>query len=318
VKHWRIRQPRAPRHVWWQLSWPNELDPKAVAAFLRALAASHQGGTIAVETVATNSGITHYLAVPAQEAAGIAQVARSLLPQVRLTEVEHAPEVQPSRAYRLHLSSHRRPLATAEPEAIAHGLLAGLQTLQRGEQLVVQWLLGPRMRAVAIPTKFRDFSKETWWQAALAAPLGAPEQVDPEFRKAIRDKQGLVGWRAVARIGVRGTTPTREELLVRRVLGSLRAAEGPSLRLQVRRTRVQPLVSVLPPWWWPSVINWGELVGLTGWPLGKVELPGIARVGHRLLPASTTVPTHGRVIADGTAPGSERPLALSVRDSLQH
>ncbi|MDP9164524.1 MAG: type IV secretion system DNA-binding domain-containing protein [Actinomycetota bacterium] len=318
MKHWRIRQPRPPRHVWWRLSWPNELDPKAVGAFLRALAASHQGGTIVIETVATETGIEHWLAVPGQAAAGVAQLARTLLPQVRIAEADRAPELTPRRVYRLHLSSHRRPLLSAEPEAIAHGLLAGLQTLQRGEQLVVQWLLGPRMRAVAIPTKFRDFSKETWWQAALAAPLGAPEQVDPEFRKAIHEKQGLSGWRGVARIGVRGTTPLREELLVRRVLGALRAAEGPSLRLQVRRTRLQPLASASAPWWWPSVINWAELVGLTGWPLGKVELPSIARVGHRLLPAGTALPSRGRVIADGTAPGSERPLALSVRDSLQH
>lgn len=318
MKHWRIRQPRAPRHVWCQLSWPNELDSKAVGSFLRALAASHQGGTIAIETVATSSGITHYLAVPGQASAAVTQLARSLLPQVRLTELVVGPVVRPARAYHLHLSSHRRPLLSAEPEAVAHSLLAGLHTLQRGEELVVQWLLGPRMRAVAIPNQFRDFSKETWWQAALAAPLGAPEQVDPEFRKAMREKQGLAGWRAVARIGVRGATPSREQLLVRRVLGSLRAAEGPSLRLQVRRARIQPLVSVTAPWWWPSVINWGELVGLTGWPLGRVELPGVARVGHRLLPASSAVPSRGRVIADGTAPGSERPLALSVRDSLQH
>ena len=54
------------------------------------------------------------------------------------------------------------------------------------------------------------------------------------------------------------------------------------------------------------------------WPLGDVSLPGLSLGGTRALAPSAEIPRYGRVVLQSTYPGMERPLALSLPDSLRH
>jgi hypothetical protein len=57
---------------------------------------------------------------------------------------------------------------------------------------------------------------------------------------------------------------------------------------------------------------------LVAWPLGDVSLPGLSlQSGTALAPASD-IPSRGRVVMQSTYLGMERPLALSLPDSLRH
>jgi len=47
-------------------------------------------------------------------------------------------------------------------------------------------------------------------------------------------------------------------------------------------------------------------------------LPGLRLGGCRQLAPASDIPSHGRVVARSSFPGAERPLALSVTDSLRH
>src|SRR5439155_23622594 len=70
---------------------------------------------------------------------------------------------------------------------------------------------------------------------------------------------------------------------------------------------------------WPFLANARELVGLLGFPLNGVQLPGLPRSVARQLPPAVTMPTSGTVIAVSTYPGmTERPLALKTSDRLRH
>src|SRR6185437_2683563 len=82
----------------------------------------------------------------------------------------------------------------------------------------------------------------------------------------------------------------------------------------VRNLAGRHLPLVIPP----SLLNAAELAMLLGIPTGDVALPGLRFGGSRQLAPSVDIPRAGRVVAQSTYPGAERPLALSVTDSLRH
>jgi hypothetical protein len=240
------------------------------------------------------------------------------MPGLRLEPLDEVDQLSQRRAWQVRFTTHRRALRTEDAEVAARGVLTILGSLGKGESLVMQWVLGPRLGAVAIPNKFEDFTHDSYWKTLLSAPLGAPGPVDPEFRNALRDKQSIVGWRACLRIGARAGSVAREQQLLGQLVGALRVAEGPGVRLRVSPISSKGLRGASDPWRWPVVINRKEIVGLCGWPIGEQPTARVARSGHRPLAPHPTIPSDGRVVVDATYPGAERPLALNPPSALQH
>jgi len=102
------------------------------------------------------------------------------------------------------------------------------------------------------------------------------------------------------------------------ILASLRSAESPGVRLQLKREKPTGIALARPLKNWPTPVNVRELAALVGWPLGDEGYPGVKRSGARLLKVADTIPRHGRVVARSSYPGDERSLALNPKDALQH
>src|SRR5664279_5484833 len=82
----------------YRLSFPADLDPERVTAWLRSISGTLRGGgmlqglpTITLELWATNRGITHRLKVPWQYEPYIRPKLESLVPGVRLDKEEEHP-----------------------------------------------------------------------------------------------------------------------------------------------------------------------------------------------------------------------------------
>lgn len=304
------------------LVWPRSLDEKAVTAFFAALAAEATPSVAVFEVVARGGQIRHQLTLPSARSEHVLRQLRALVPGVHSQRVPvGSPAPAYGRAWRLKVSSHRRPLRSDNPAAVSLGILSALSGTHSGEVLCLQWLLGPRLRPVAIPNRFHDFTHESWWQTALSAPFGAPGPVDPEFRRALAAKQGLAGWRAVGRLAVHAATPARERQLLGNLLAAIRVAESPGLKVQAAATHPATVMQRQSPrwrWQWPNVLNEGEVIGLVGWPLGDAAVMGLIRGAAAVLPAAQVVPRVGRVIGDSSYGNGARPLAISVRDALHH
>ncbi len=314
---WPLPTPRPPL-AHYPLRFPRSLDETAVSAFFAALAAEANLSRAVFEVESEGGQVRHRLSLPRPAADSVLRRLQLAVPQVQVRPESETRPRPYQRAWRLQLSSHRRPLRVDNTEAVSLGLLSVLGSTRRGERLCLQWLLGPRLRAVAIPNRFEDFTHESWWQTLLSAPLGAPGPVDPEFRNALRAKQGLAGWRTLGRLAVTAATPAREQQLLLELLAALRVAESPGLKLLATHTRPSAVtLQQTPRWRWPSVLNEREVVGLVGWPLGEAALPGVERSGAVVLPPSSAIPRRGRVIGESVSE-PVRPVALSVRDSLQH
>jgi DNA helicase HerA-like ATPase len=313
----------------YQLQFPHGIKPEAVTDFLvglTGLVAPRYLRWLVVrsvvwETVADHSGISHRLLISIQHAETVLAALRAHLPGVRTTALAEVPAVKVSRAKQLGLSHAGRPLAVRSPVAVSSGILAAMQPLEPGERLVLQFAIQPAAptAAIAPATQLRYRVRSPFLPTSFSI---TPRQRTQQDVASERAKHAYPLLLATPRIGVLAQ-PDRAAALLRRMMASFHAANAAGVHffvrllpneIVVRNLTARHVPLVIPP----CPLNAAELGMLLGIPLGEVTLPGL-RVGQsRLLTPSIDIPRAGRVVAQSTFPGAERPLALSVPDSLQH
>lgn len=322
------------RRTWQQelvayvLRFPRGLDPSAVVAFLSGLsgivAPRHERPfvtrAVVFETSATPTGIQHHLIVPKTVAHVALSALRAALPAVSAQVDEDYEVPRPTLAAELGTSDHGRSLATDRAGSVANAILASLQPLGIGERLVMQWSLSP-LGPTSVPSRVQPRPVAASFWEALSGQ-SHPRPVDPEIVKAGRIKMQTPLFAGALRIGV-VARPTRERSLIMRLLAAFHTANAPGAHLH-RLSRLNDQVSRalahrhLPLLAWPCTVNAAELSGLLAFPVAPVALPGLSLGASRQLAPAADIPTTGRVLAEATFPGAERPLALSVPDSLRH
>lgn len=307
--------------TWLILRWPREVTPDHLTAAARMLASSG-GSPLILQATGTSSGVDHHLAVRSAHAGLVADHLRAALSGLSVVEVDAdtAREQQPvlNRAICLHLTSRRRPLRTDHAEDLTRTLLTALTHVGRGERLVLQWLLGPTLQPMVVPTRSPGMHPGGWSNALVRAAWSAPQPPDSQARTALRTKQGEPGWLAVGRVAVCAASPGRQERLLRQVLSALRGAHGPGVRFRAERDKPSRVSSAVVPWRWSMTLNTSELLAVSSWPVGlTAELP-VSSVSSRALAPDRIIPSRGRVLGVASMPGAERPVALSPSDSLRH
>lgn len=242
---------------------------------------------ITVETVATASGLAHYLSVPAGKGLLVVGQLRAAIPGLRAVPAEDVGDRWPELARELRGvgAGTLRTDTAAESNA---ALLASLQPLGPSEAVTVQWALGPTEPLPGWLLWLRSHQE--------AEPRRARQPVEPDLR-------------AVCRIGVRGPNP---EALLSRVFGAIHRADGPERRL-ARRLLPSAWVAFrlahgAAPVLSSSTLGADELATMIGFPISGPQLPGLGFAGSRALPPAPDVPTRGRVLGDAIATG--QPVAI--------
>jgi hypothetical protein len=307
------------QRIWFRLRWPNEVTPEQVAAALSSLnsyATPRGRDTLVLLAVGKRGDVTHYLAAPESRSGGARRQLEAAIGGLTVEPVEQPPGLKPRRAWRGWMSSRVRPLETSRPEARARSLLTALASTVGDEALVIRWVLGPVHRPVAV-RRHSDVDEiglglPPW----LAEVTGRRRPDDAETRRALADKQGRPGWRAVLHLGVVAVGRRRQRQLLGRLAGAIRAAQGPGAHVGFRPTLRSALDRL--PLRRPLMVNVDELPGVAGWPIGSTDELPVDRERSRLLPPDRAMPRGGRVVAESTYPGADRPLVLSARDALHH
>ncbi len=217
----------------------------------------------------------------------------------------------------VRLETANRALRTDQGEVATRSVLSALGRLATKETVTVQWLVGPRLAAIAVPNHVDELPSGSVTQHGRQIIDGG-RPVDGERRRALRYKVTQPGCRAAIRIGVSAGNRRRAKALAMSVLGGLRVLEGAGVKLTLVPCSYQRIVQVREPWAWPLRLNVGELAGLLCWPTGDGPFPGLPQARSRLLAASPSVAHSGRIVAESRMPGDRRPLALSATDSLLH
>ncbi len=303
--------------TWHRLRWPREVTSEQVGQIFRLLA-SAAGTPLVIETIGSVSGVEHRLAIPAARAAHVVDQCRASLPGLAVAEMPERSPVAVTAAVTLRLSTRRRSLRIDELPSVSHALLTALAHVRKDERLVLQWVLRRTLPAMPVPTQPYVLGHESWATALLSAPFGGPKPTDAELRSALRAKQAEPGWRVAGRIGVQAATPGRRRQLLRQVYGALLIAESPGVSFHLRRTNPAKLVRPERAWLLPLHLNATELATVSAWPVGVTSDLPVEKTGSRLVAPSRALARRGRVIGEATFPGRERPVALSVGDSLRH
>lgn len=299
---------------WFSVQWPRELADESVTALLRHFAASRRPRVICFEVRAHRGKLEYQVGVPAEDAERLSHVFASFLSGVLLEPLPHRSGQSLTHAIRLKLETRERALRTDAAEEIARSLITGLAATDR-ETVVVQWLLGHRLAPMYVSSDITGLPSTPQW--LWRSVVGKNEPLDARAQTELRRKVGDHGFRAMLRIGVDIPERRLAHHFLRRMVGSLRVAEGPDAGLSVRPVDANLISEAKPPKLWPrAAVNVSELAGLLAWPIGDATLPGVERVLSRRLPPPALVPSAGRIMVDGNEPLHRRPLGQDVRDAL--
>jgi len=308
-----MTEPASSSLVWRQIHWQRPLEVARVVGCLRQWAADQRSPRIVLEARTDASGITYLLGVPPAALGQVSSPLHNLLgASVLKAHVEREPVTA---AGRLKASTRHRPLRLDDPEAIVRAVLAALTHAQSGELLVLQIVLGPRRVPLAVPNQSPSSVVAPLWEVAWHGNGG---QIDGEKRTALRAKVADHGFACTIRLGVAAASADRRRALLLGLVAAVRTSEAAGAHLRLVPERPRRLNAAVRPWHWPLRLGVAELAGLTAWPLGDDELPGLPALHPRRLPPAPGTTGKVRVLAETTAPGTDARLVLDVRSALHH
>jgi Type IV secretion-system coupling protein DNA-binding domain len=326
----RVRSGRQFRYglVTYRLSLPANLTADDVTTWLSMVAAStytkhrqfRAPVVMVLELVATSQGLTHYLLVLKLSEQGLLSTVRAGLPGTRLEVVAEpvAPTLAACQAMELAISSTRRPLAFERAEAVSTAFLAAQFPLGRGEQVRTVWSItsAGTPQPVIPRTRNAEHSSMPWWLES-----SAPADADAMRAQRVKERDPLL--HVCIRMSSSASSDERAKSLLVRAAASLRGLNAPGVRVTRRRLPSSVVAKrmqhfAVPLTTWPLLLNTRELASLIGFPIGNVNLPGLALHTARQLPPSPGMPRTGIVLARSNYPGMAAPLAMRTKDRLQH
>lgn len=307
------------------LTFRTGMNEKQVVEWLRAISGTLRTGmldrltgvpTIAFETWATDTGITHRMKVPWQWGEYVSRQLR--LAGVNVEEDTDRPTPQWTRVMELGMKRPSRTLRIPNHEALAASLLASIDTLEPDEIVVVQWVITPAIPEKP-PARDRHSKSDDFTMKALYAGVSVAHHDELEDRRKKLEEPNFLG---VGRIGAVSKGEPRAVSLVQRVLRSLGGASSNWNHFEPRPGRPHKLIQRLNDAsgsaFFPAQFTLSELAGVIAWPLGDPMIAGLPHGPARQLYATEDVPRDGRRIGNSTYPGHERPVALEYKYTNYH
>lgn len=305
---------------WYALRWPRDIGASQIRTALLAIngvSVPSNSEPLVMMVTGRSGAVIHHLGLPEPRSGAIRRQLQTALPGLAVEPLDSPPAVLVRQAWTVSLSTGRRSLQTATPEATAAALLTVLASVDPSEALCLRWTLGPVRRPQAV-TDGQRFSPAEGFLGLVQASLLAPVQLEGEARRALSQKQAAPGWRASLLLGVQAKSGRRQRQLLGRVSAALRMAQAPSVQLLFRATNPAKLNEHRLPRRWPIAINIDELCGLLAWPMAGSEQAPVRRVTSRAIPPSPATIGSNRIVGQATYPGETHPLSLPARDALQH
>lgn len=278
---------------WFRLGFPSDLTTDACLAALASFSGVSHSTRLTFDLEATYTGITHRLAVTAEEADLAAAILRAAVPSLRLDEIE-APARRHARRLLWQLAPSRAVIRNDELAAIAADLLSSLFPLNEGELVRLSWFIRPQ------PHPRLDTS--------------APAKQEGNVR-ALAHKLTLPGVNAYGELMVSAQTSARTRQLAQRTAATLWSLRTPHGRLIAE-----------PNWWGRLMYLFGqrgryfsvsELAAVIGWPIDAPDLPGLELGAAKRLVPSLSLPQSGRVLGVSDFAGISRPVAISPAASTR-
>lgn len=297
-------------YQWFALHWPRPLDPDLVVTMLRRLATEPNRPPFVFEAIGEAGEVRYRLAVPKAAVSSAQHLLAALIPRAVLEQT--STELIPcTAAIRMTVQAASLGLKAVRAVDSSTALLAALAVAKADEVLVLQVFLGdgrPAQLAGRRPPDPR--------QGLLSRAITGTRPAEPELAGRIRERAGEHALMTMIRVGVNADTVSRRHALLKGIVGALRLSQSSGTRIAFVNAATKSLGRIPQRGFVPLLPR--EILGLCGWPLGEGELPGLTGLHPKPLRLASPERTTERAFAITTAPGEERRVGISTRDSLFH
>lgn len=308
------------------ITFPSDVSEQDIIAWLTAISDSLDNGwkriggvrSVAFETWATDTGITHRMKVPWQWAADIANQLHGAIPGINIAEDTERPRIKWTRAMQLAMRHPGRTMRIRDHSNLSSSVLRSLGQLEPGEAVLVQWVVttAPQERPPArdLHSRSTDFTYKALYQGV--------KQADHDEIEDRRRKLEDLNFQAVGRIAAFTNTEPRAKHLIDRVWSKLHATRSNYNKFVHQPVRSSTLVrninEAAAPAFFPSQFTMSELAAVLGWPIGQSYVPGMPQSPALQLPATEDIPRNEIVLGNSNYYGNERPVALHFSEGAKH
>ncbi len=287
-----------------------DLTSAQVQRLLERLSTSDALRPLVFETWATDDGITHLVGRGESGKPTLRTLIRSYLPEARTLRA--ARPAAPERVARLKTSPRGMPLRHDALEDLLHAIYSVLSGRRAGETITVQVVLGRGHRPASVPSKILDPTTsipDLLLRGTTAAPT--------ETRKRVAQHAAQARIEVTVRIGVSAPVSARRRQIRGQFLSAFDQLEAPGAQLTLVSERAHKWERAVPGWHSLSLTT-TQLVGLIGWPVDELELPGLPPRHPRPLAPPHGVEERASVFARSTAPGVNKPIGMTPSARLLH
>lgn len=305
------------------LAFPRELDEDRVVAWLRSIAGTLRGTSVALgaspaigfELLSDATGLKYRVKVPGRHAEYVIAELRTLVPGIRITPEDDDANQEWTRAVEVGLSGSERPLRIFSVPDVSASLLASVQGLRGGEAVLVQWVM---TSAIPVhPPRYRARRGDELRLEHLYIGASTDRDEIADRRRKLAEPNFL----AVLRVAAAGTEARADDLIVR-VRSALVSTRSASVhftrRFVTSKTLHKRIDQAAGSFAYPMQLSVPEVAALIAWPVGEPHVAGLPQSRSRHLPPGAAIPRKGLVVAKANFPGAERPLAISPVDTCKH
>ncbi len=298
------------------VSFPRGIAPAAVETFVRSLAGllpprwqrTFGLPSVVFEVLATHATVTFRLHVEAGMSDFVVEQLRRAVPAVRVERIDPAPFAA-TLAGELRLEGRQKELRIDHPADVSSALLAALRPLEKGEEMLLQWIISPAAPASEHEAALRIFSGK--------------QDHKPAPDKSTRAKADGPHFVVTGRLAVRAAGPARSRQLLRRLLGVFHILNAPGASFRHRAVPSEIVArrvmnATAPVLLFPAFLNARELTAVLGVPMGDVSVAGLELGRARILAASPKLPETGPALAVSNASDKRRLLTYGLSSLPYH
>lgn len=299
--------------TWYEFNQSRPFSLESVQEELSHLALFTPRGFIAFEIRSCSGRITYLIGMEKKYSGKIKELFRGH-GDVEFTEIPEGFRKPVSLARYLSVSKPVLSLNVGVTSSTIRAGLAAMSAVKRGDQAVLQVVMGRGYAPHYIPPKMQD-PHESWLDLALSGV----RQATPDSVKSAKEKAGECNVQAIIRIGATGDTA---EGRIDNIVSTFRVLQSAGVRIRDFPEKPNRLNEVYIHWQIPLRLSVKELAPFLLLPVGEENLPGVAGLHpKKILPPAWYKPPMTAASDRSFAKSlnaNGKSLSISPASSLEH
>ena len=299
--------------IWFEYDWQRPFINENVHELLSHIAALTPRGYLVFEVRCVEGQISYLVGMSPQYKGKMLELFRGH-GEIEFHDVPSAFRKPVSSSQHLTISKPVLSLNAGMTDSVVRSGLAAVSSTRKGEEAVVQVVLGRGFSPTTVPRKLQD-PHESW----LSLALYGIREATPDAVKSAKEKAGQFMFQAIVRVGASGKNA---EGRVDNILSAFRVLESSGVRLRSFVEEPEHLNDVYIPWQINLRMSVKEITPFLLLPSGESDLPGVSGIHpKRLLPPHWYMEPD-KDVKDRTFATSlgavPKKISISPKDALEH